>query len=311
VKIVKKITESVVFIGLVWVAFNAQAFQITSLSPQGEVAQVRQLVVKFDEAAVNFGDPKAAAPLTISCNDVSASQGSGRWVNEREWAFDFTRDLPPGLRCDVKLASALQSVKGIKLSGASSNSGYQFNTGGPFVSNILPSYGAIDEEQYFIAQFNGAATLASVQANMWCQVDGLGERVPVKLIDGKERADLLKSQGFEKPSAAEPLRFVTFACNRRLTPSAKLQVVFGKGVSTPSQVLNKVEKRFNFTVREPFTASFSCERENAQTACLPLRPLYLSFNTPVPRKLAEAIRLMSSKDSFSLSLRRIRMTRAQ
>ena len=276
-------------------AFSAQAFQITSLSPQGEVAQVRQLVVKFDEAAVNFGDPKAAAPLTVSCSDASASQGSGRWVNEREWAFEFSRDLPPGLRCEVKLASALQSVKGVKLSGAGS---YQFNTGGPFVTNILPSYGAIDEEQYFIAQLNGPATLASVQANMWCQVDGLGERVPVKLIDGKERAELLKSQGFEKPAAAEPLRFVTFSCNRRLTPSAKLQVVFGKGVATPSQVLNKVEKRFNFTVREPFTASFNCERENAQAACLPLRPLTLSFNTPVPRKLAAAIRLKSSKDSF-------------
>jgi alpha-2-macroglobulin len=301
-KVAKTVTHTFVktlgVVGILGFTLNAQAFQITSLSPQGEVAQVRQLVAKFDEAAVNFGDPKAAAPLTISCNDSAAAQGSGRWVNEREWAFEFARDLPPGLRCDVKLASALQSVKGVKLSGTSSTSSYQFNTGGPFVSNILPSYGAIDEEQYFIAQLNGPATLASVQANMWCQVDGLGERVPVKLIDGKDRAELLKSQGFEKPAAAEPLRFVTFSCNRRLTPSAKLQVVFGKGVSTPSEVLNKVEKRFNFTVREPFTASFSCERENAQSACLPLRPIMLSFNTPVPRKQAGAIRLTSSKDSF-------------
>ncbi|MEY4294849.1 MAG: hypothetical protein RLY82_537, partial [Pseudomonadota bacterium] len=287
--------KTFVVVGFFWFALSAQALQITSLSPQGEVSQVRQLVVKFDEAVVNFGDPKAAAPLTVNCNDSAASQGSGRWVNEREWAFEFARDLPPGLRCDVKLAPALQSVKGAKLSGATA---YQFNTGGPFVRNILPSYGAIDEEQYFIVQLNGSATLASVQANMWCQVDGLGERLPVKLIDGKERAELLKSQGFEKAAAAEPLKFVTFSCNRRLTPSAKLQIVFGKGVSTPSQILNKVEKRFNFTVREPFTASFSCERENAQAACLPLRPLTLSFNTPVPRKQAAAIRLTSSKDSF-------------
>ena len=294
-KITQKVAKTVQLLGFLGFALSAQAFQINSLSPQGEVSQVRQLVVKFDEAAINFGDPKAAAPLTISCNDSAASQGSGRWVNEREWAFDFSRDLPPGLRCDVKLASALQSVKGVKLTGAAS---YQFNTGGPFVRNILPSYGAIDEEQYFIAQLNGPATLASVLANMWCQVDGLGERLPVKLIEGKERTELLKSQGFEKPAATEPLRFVTFSCNRRLTPSAKLQVVFGKGVSTPSQVLNKVEKRFSFTVREPFTASFNCERENAQAACLPLRPLTLSFNTPVPRKLAAAIRLTSSKDSF-------------
>jgi alpha-2-macroglobulin len=210
-----KIIQSVVRIvsaGWLFAALNAQAFQVISLSPQGEVAQVRQLVIKFDEAVINFGDPKAAAPLAISCSDASASQGSGRWVNEREWAFDFARDLPPGLRCEVKLASALQSVKGVKLSGVAN---YQFNTGGPFVRDIMPSHGStVDEDQYFIAQLNGPATLASVQSNMWCQVDGLGERVPVKLIDGKERAELLKSQGFEKPAAAEPLRFVTFSCNR-------------------------------------------------------------------------------------------------
>lgn len=298
---VAKVTSAVVFSGLVCAVFSAQAFQITSLSPQGEVPQVRQLVVKFDEAAVNFGDPKAAAPLAISCNHSGASQGPGRWVNEREWAFEYANDLPPGVRCSVQLKAGLQSNKGVNFTGSSS---YQFNTGGPFVRNILPSYGTIDKEQYFIAQLNGPATLASIQDNMWCQVDGLGERVPVKLIDGKERAELLKSQGFEKPAAAEPLRFVTFSCNRRLTPSAKLQVVFGKGVATSnqaSQVLNKVEKRFNFTVREPFTATFTFERQNAQAACLPLRSLSLNFNTPVPRKRAATIKLVSNKETFKPS----------
>ena len=58
-------------------ALQAQALQITSLSPQGEVAQVRQVVAKFDEAAVNFGDPKAPAPLSLSCSDAQASQRRG------------------------------------------------------------------------------------------------------------------------------------------------------------------------------------------------------------------------------------------
>ncbi len=47
-------------------ALHVQALQITSVSPQGEVAQVRQVVAKFDTAAVNFGDPKAPAPLTLT-----------------------------------------------------------------------------------------------------------------------------------------------------------------------------------------------------------------------------------------------------
>ena len=32
------------------------------------------------------------------------------------------------------------------------------------------------------------ATLESVQAHVWCAVQGLGERVAVRLLDGKERA---------------------------------------------------------------------------------------------------------------------------
>ena len=38
-------------------ATGAQALTVASLSPQGEVARVRQVVVKFDSAAVSFGDP--------------------------------------------------------------------------------------------------------------------------------------------------------------------------------------------------------------------------------------------------------------
>ena len=33
-------------------ALNAQAFQVTSFPPQGEVLQIRQLVVKFDDSAI-------------------------------------------------------------------------------------------------------------------------------------------------------------------------------------------------------------------------------------------------------------------
>jgi hypothetical protein len=143
--------------------------------------------------------------------------------------------------------------------------------------------------------------LQSIRDNVWCNAEGLGERVPVKLIEGKERDELLKSQNLDKAAAKDPLRYVTLACNRRLTPATKVQLVYGKGVSTPSGVANSVEKRYNFQVREPFSASFTCERENAQSACLPMRPMSLNFNAPVPRKLAEAIRLKGDKDTFKPS----------
>lgn len=284
------------------VACATQAFQIISLSPKGEVARVRQVVAKFDESAVNFGDPKAPAPLSLSCSDAQATKGAGRWISDREWAFEFERDLPPGIACSLQLRSGIKSAKGADLTGATS---YKFNSGGPFVQNIQPDAdNRIDEEQFFTLQLNGPATLASVQANVWCAVEGLGERVAVRLIDGKDRATLLKSQGLEQAAAKAPLSIVTLACNRRLSAEAKVQLVYGKGVATPGAggtpngVANSVEKRFNFQVREPFTASFNCERENAQSACLPIRPMNLSFNAPVPRKLLEGIRLKSDKDSF-------------
>jgi len=291
-------------IGLLW-ALSGWAFQVTSVSPQGEVARVRQVVLRFDEAAVKFGDASAAAPADIQCSDASAGAGSGRWLNGRDWAFDFDADLPPGVACDIALKKSIKSASGAILTGATS---YKFNTGGPFVQWLWPSTGeTIDEDQYFILQLNGPATLASVQAHVWCAAQDLGERVAVRLIDGKERTALLKSQQQDKPAAKTPLNFVTLACQRRLTAATKVQLVYGRGVATPGSasrpagMANAQEQRFDFEVRAPFTASLSCERENAQAACLPIRPLRLSFSAPVARKLLEKIALGDGQQSFSPS----------
>ncbi|WP_210392652.1 alpha-2-macroglobulin family protein [Variovorax sp. PAMC 28711] len=266
----------------------AHALQITSLTPQGEVARVRQIVAKFDQAAVNFGDPKAPAPLAVSCTDAAAAKGTGRWTGEKQWVYDFENDLPPGVRCTVTRIASFKSGTGAEITGTER---YQFNSGGPFVRNIQPSYGKIDEQQSFVLQLNGPATLASVRENVWCAVDGVGERVPVKLIEGAERVGFLRALGLDKSAEKSPLAFVTMQCNRTLTAASKMQIVYGKGVATPSGVANAVEKRFSFEVREPFAVSFSCERENAQAACLPLRPMELRFNAPVSRKVASQIEL--------------------
>nr|MBP6305609.1 alpha-2-macroglobulin [Giesbergeria sp.] len=278
-------------------SWGAQALQITRFSPQGEVARARQVVVQFNAAAVRFGDAQAPAPLALLCSDAQASQGSGRWTSEREWVFDFAHDLPPGVRCTAQLKPGFKSASGAALTGASS---YTFNSGGPFVQQPHPgTWGEIDEEQFFILQLNGAATLASVQKHVWCETESVGERIAVRLIEGAQRAELLKSQNFDKRAAQQPLAWQTLACNRRLTPSTKVQLVWGEGVVTPSGVANRVEKRFTYEVRAPFSADLRCERENAQAACLPIRPLRLSFNAPVPRKLAAAIRLKSSQESIA------------
>jgi uncharacterized protein YfaS (alpha-2-macroglobulin family) len=278
---------------------GAHALQISSVSPQGEVARVHQVVVKFDEAVVAFGDPKVSAAASLRCSDARASKGSGRWINDREWAFEFENDLPPGVQCSVQASPGLKSPKGAELTGASQ---FSFSTGGPFVQSIFPNtYQRIDEEQYFLIQLNGPATPESVQANVWCAVQGLGEKVPVRLLDAATRQSLLKVRYLDKAAAAEPLRFVAMACNRQLSAAAQVSLVFGKGVSTPSGVINRVEKRWTYQVREPFEASFSCERESAQAACLPIRPMSLQFNAPVIRRVAAAVRLEGEGKSLQPS----------
>ena len=153
-----QIGAGVVLLAAALAPLCARALQISSFSPQGEVARVRQVVAKFDAAAVNSGDPKAPAPVALSCSDATATRGTGRWTGEREWVFDFERDLPPGVRCTATVKPGFKSAAGAELTGAKS---YQFNSGGPFVQTIRPgTYEPVDEEQFFVLQLNGAATTA-------------------------------------------------------------------------------------------------------------------------------------------------------
>ncbi|HNE59408.1 MAG TPA: MG2 domain-containing protein [Ottowia sp.] len=272
---------------------GAHALGIRSLSPQGEVARVNQVVASFDQDAVRMGDAGAPAPLRVDCDQAAAARGQGRWRSAREWVFQFEADLPPGVRCRVTPEPGFQSPTGAPWTGARS---YSFHTGGPFVQQLVPApTSTIEEDQAFVLRLNGEASADSLNAHLWCAVDGLGERVPVRLVEGAPRAALLKHLGWDKAAQQTPGRYVALQCNRRLSAAARVQLVFGAGVATPSGVLNRVERRFAFTVREPFSASLSCERENAQAACMPIRPLTLKFSAPVTRAQAAQARLRADK----------------
>ncbi|MFC0397169.1 alpha-2-macroglobulin family protein [Paraburkholderia rhizosphaerae] len=266
-------------------ARHADAARITQVSPQGKVAQVRQVVVKFDEAMIAFGAANAAAPARVHCDDASASAGSGRWIDAKTWGWDFNADLPPGMRCSIELDDALKSASGQTLSGPRH---FAFETGGPFVQSVMPySGGEIDEDQAFILRLNGPATDASVHDHIWCESSALGNRIPVKAVDASVRNTLLSHFRLQKDAA----RVLTLQCQQTLPSGAKMQLVYGAGVASPSGLANDVERRFDFTVRAPFAASFSCERENAQAPCTPLRPLRVQFNAPIARADAEKIQL--------------------
>ena len=262
----------------------AHGASISKFSPQGEIAQVRQVRATFSEPVIKFGDPKAPSPFEIRCSEA----GSGRWADDKNWIYDFVRDLPPGTRCGFSARTDLKSLSGTSMTGKTR---FEFNTGGPAVLETFPSSGSqLDEEQIFILIQNGPATPASVLQHLSCEVEGVRERIPVKMISGSVRTDLLK----QFARKIEPERVTTVQCQQRLSNDAAVKLTWGAGIATPSGVVTTADQQFKFKVREAFNATFSCERENANAACAPILPVQLVFTAPVSRKLAQEIVLRSS-----------------
>ena len=264
----------------------AGAASIAGVSPQGEVAQVRQVTAKFAQAVVAFGDPRLPDPFELKCSGA-APAGSGRWVDDRTWVYDFRAAVPPGTRCTLGARAGWKPLDGAWTGKTS----FGFGTGGPAIVEVQPYAGSeIDEDQHFLLQLNGPALVESVQANAWCEAAGIGERLPLRVVTGAPRDAVLKSQRVKKELAA---RSLLVSCARPLPPEAAVRLHWGKGIAAAAdpKVVTSIEQHLEFTVRKAFSAEFSCERERAGAPCLPIRPMSLRFSAPIARSLAEQIRL--------------------
>jgi len=280
---------------------GALAVAVVAATPQGEVAQVRQVTVKFGEAVVPFGDLRLGDPFTIACRGANVPAGSGRWANDRVWLYDFREPLGPGTTCTATLRSdwkpATKSGAAAAPAGAESaapvsgTTRFTFSTGGPAIVAVQQGGGGeIEEDQHFLLRLSGAAVEASVVANAWCEVEGIGERLALVVVGGDVRAQVLKARGVA-PAAAD--RTLVARCERPLPNRAAMRLVWGKGIAAANdaKIVTSVEQRFRYTVRAAFTADFSCERERAAAPCLPIRPLTVRFTAPVARELAAQVRL--------------------
>ncbi|MGZ5689413.1 MAG: MG2 domain-containing protein, partial [Caldimonas sp.] len=283
--------------GLACLAIGADAASVVVATPQGEVAQVRQVSVRFSEAVVAFGDPRLADPFSIACHGA-APAGAGRWASDRIWLYDFREPLPPGTRCTAKLRAGWKPAPAASAAAAAATLGgpnaFSFSTGGPAIVSLQPGDGAeIEEDQHFLIRLNGPAVEANVIANAWCEVEGIGERLPLRLVGGELREQLLKARRVAREQAP---RTLIARCDRPLPNGAAARLVWGKGIAAAAnpQVVTSIEQRFRFHVRAAFTAEFSCERERASAPCLPIRPMSVRFSAPVPREQAAQVRLASA-----------------
>ena len=140
-----RILRNVVTMLLAVAACHAALAETTveSFSPEGEVKGVRQVQARFSGQVVPFGDLRLADPFTVNCPE----HGSGRWVDGRNWSYDFDRDLPAGVKCSFSLKEGLKDLAGQAIGGARS---FTFTTGGPAIVQSLPAEGdwsRIDENQ--------------------------------------------------------------------------------------------------------------------------------------------------------------------
>ena len=287
--------------------------EVQRFTPQGQAKGVRQVTARFSEAVVAFGDPRLADPFTVQCEgDAAKTRGRGRWADTRNWVYDFENDLSAGQRCRFTLKSDFKAVSGQPLQG---NREFSFHTGGPAALSSLPREGeeSIDEEQVFLLALDAPVDTGSL-SGAWCEAAGINERIPVRLISDKETREILSSNRYrtydlfsvyvKDGRSALPLAqfkvedkrwkdlpVVGVRCAQRLPAGADVALVLGPQVKTRTGIERATPQRLAFKVRPTFTVKLTCPRMNKDAACLPVTPITLDFNAPVPRDVAEGIRL--------------------
>lgn len=233
---------------------------------------------------VKFGDPAAAPPFTVECGPIT---GSGRWIDSRTWAWQMGRELRAGERCVFSMRPGLTALNGEVVTGKNK---YEFFAGGPWPRSIFPKPGGqIEEDQAFVVNAGGPLRSASVERNIWCEADGVGNRIPIRPVNDSLRHEILSRVHGDFGSS--PL---VVQCAEQLPAGAKMRLVWGVGVEAESGAKSEKEESFTYSVRSPFRATLSCERERAGAPCSPLSNLTVQFSSDIDASWAGQVRLLSN-----------------
>ena len=267
----------------------AQEARILSFTPQGEVKGGRQVRASFSEAMVPLGDPRGLIePFEVDCPE----RGTARWADSKNWIYDFEKDLPAGIRCEFRLKSQTKALSGKVIAGQRS---FSFSTGGPAVVGSVPYQGSrdIDEEQVFILSLDAEPAPDSVLENVFFAIQGIQDRVGVRIVTGNEREEILKAwyRGSERP----PRPQILIQCRQRFPAGSEVRLIWGRGVRASTGVSRAQDQVIPFKVRPRFTATFHCERENPRAGCLPMLPMRVKFSARVPKSEAEKVLLRGAQ----------------
>lgn len=156
-------------------------------SPVGEVKKPSQVRARFSESMIPLGNPKFSLyPFEIRC----PLQGVQRWVDDKNWVFEFTELLPGGVECTFE-TKKLKSVAGNSLDEGER---FSFHTGGPEIDSSSPYEGGIiDEDQVFILDLDSEPDFSSASDHIYFVVEGLKDKVGFSRIKGSIESEILKA----------------------------------------------------------------------------------------------------------------------
>ncbi|WP_233208298.1 alpha-2-macroglobulin family protein [Pollutimonas subterranea] len=276
----------------------AWAAKISQFTPQGTVAKIESVKIAFDADVSAFGDAQAPAPVDVVCNDPEV-QGQGRWLDARRWAYVFDSTLAPGVSCTVAVRPEFRTLTNESVAGKTS---YRFQTGGPAIVETQPYGNTIAEDQVFVLRFNGDVDADSLLAHARCLVDGLGEAVRTRLVDGDARTSILDVVYSGREASMDTAAVQLLQCKRRLPAEARVRLSIGAGVATIAGnrpvMASSAAKVFGYKVRPAFKATFTCQRENSSMPCTPVSALSVSFSAPIARADAGKMRLKSATQEW-------------
>ncbi|PTQ90161.1 alpha-2-macroglobulin family protein [Agitococcus lubricus] len=304
---------------------SGQTVALTSFSPQGEVGTVLQARARFSDAMVRLGDVNVRNPFLVSpnCKDY----GKGRWLDTKTWVYDFS-DLPVGIECRFTLVSGLKSVQGKWLRAYPL---YQFKTddisfgyerSSPTNVSIIDSwprhYQEIVDDQVFLVKLDKTTDPKTLPQHVYCLTSQSPEKLYAKFLTPQETSAWLAKQDsvlwdwwrgqkgdnyYDQASKSEKQDVVkewrALTCGRRLVAGAEVRLVWGKHTATTTGQKRLANQVLAFKVREPFTVSFNCPRQQAKAPCVPLTDMELRFSEPIPAEKIKAIRLQGATQQWA------------
>ncbi|MYJ74474.1 MAG: hypothetical protein F4089_04945, partial [Gammaproteobacteria bacterium] len=290
--------------GLVWSQARVELF-----SPSGYAKDARQVTVRFSEPMVALGEPNRSDPFAVECE----VPGNGRWVDERNWVYDFDYDVPGAVRCGFSLRDDVRTVAGGTVEGLPE---YAFHTGGPAILHSEPGRywnpdrWKIDERQVFLLLLDAIADRASIREHVHCRIDGAQATLPVDLVEGPERTAildamaqagsvpvdaLLESASSHLPPASEHEtrtrileRTVMVRCRDPLPAGSDVQLIWGAGIAGLNGMTTTEDHTLSFSVRPAFRAHLACAHE-FEGHCV--GGIHIRLTAPVNREAAAGFRL--------------------